>query len=354
MWDRIHDAAIDWAPALVATAVGMLVVSLAHRILKARSSRSTKAERGLLSGPLLTFLLAVIVVIGVVLLLPIGDSARGQLLGLLGLLATAAIALSSTTFVGNAMAGLMLRSVRNFKPGDFVRVDGHLGRVSEQGLLHTEIQTEDRDLTTLPNLYLVTHPVTVMRSSGTVVSATVSLGYDVGHEQVQPLLLAAAARADLTDAFVQVSELGDYSVTYRTAGILLDVKTLLTTRSKLRVAILDELHGAGIEIVSPTFMNQRQVARGRSFVPRVRGQVGATEQETPEARIFDKAEEAESTALLTEELESLGGRIEELRGAIASAQMPADREPLEAELRSAQQRARLIEQLLETRNNRTK
>jgi small conductance mechanosensitive channel len=34
---------------------------------------------------------------------------RGELLGLFGLVLTAVVALSSTTFVSNAMAGLMLR-----------------------------------------------------------------------------------------------------------------------------------------------------------------------------------------------------------------------------------------------------
>ena len=63
--------------------------------------------------------------------------------------------------------------MRNFRPGDFVRVGERLGRVTERGLFHTEIQTEDRDLTTLPNLYLVTNPVTVVRASGTIVSTTV-------------------------------------------------------------------------------------------------------------------------------------------------------------------------------------
>ena len=63
-----------------------------------------------------------------------------------------------------------LRAVRNFRMGDFIRVAEHFGRVSERGLFHTEIQTENRDLTTLPNLFLVTHPVTTIRTSGTIVS----------------------------------------------------------------------------------------------------------------------------------------------------------------------------------------
>lgn len=89
----------------------------------------------------------------VIIALPVASELRGQLLSLFGLAITALLTLSGTTFVSNAMAGLMLRSLANFRAGDFLRVEGHFGRVTERGLLHTEIQTEDRDLVTLPNLY---------------------------------------------------------------------------------------------------------------------------------------------------------------------------------------------------------
>ena len=112
----------------------------------------------------------------ILLAVPIGDDTRTQLIGLLGLLLSVVIALASTTFVANAMAGFMLRAVRSFHTGDFIQVGEQFGRVTERGLFHIEIQTEDRDLTTLPNLYLVSNPVKVIRYSGTVVSATVSLG----------------------------------------------------------------------------------------------------------------------------------------------------------------------------------
>lgn len=64
------------------------------------------------------------------------------------LLLSAAIALSPTTVLGNAMAGIMPRAVRSLRMGDFVRTGEHFGRVAERGLFHTEIQTEDRELTT--------------------------------------------------------------------------------------------------------------------------------------------------------------------------------------------------------------
>ncbi|MHC4147150.1 MAG: mechanosensitive ion channel family protein, partial [Planctomycetota bacterium] len=57
---------------------------------------------------LLSGLGVVIIILG----LPVGETNITGLLTLFGLLVTAVIALSSTTFVANAMAGLMLRSVR--------------------------------------------------------------------------------------------------------------------------------------------------------------------------------------------------------------------------------------------------
>jgi small conductance mechanosensitive channel len=118
--------------------------------------------------PLVMLGLTAVSLISVIIALPIAEGTTNQLLGLLGLVLTGMIALSSTTFVANAMAGLMIRSVSSFRLGDFISVQDHFGRVSGRGLFHTEIQTEDRDLTTLPNLFLITNPVKVVRSSGTI------------------------------------------------------------------------------------------------------------------------------------------------------------------------------------------
>jgi small-conductance mechanosensitive channel len=74
----------------------------------------------------------------------------------------------------------------------------------------------------------------------------------------------------LTEPFVFVLELGDFSITYQTAGFLEEVKYLISAESELRECMLDALHRAGIEIVSPTFMNQRQLAAERVFIPEIR------------------------------------------------------------------------------------
>jgi hypothetical protein len=209
----------------------------------------------------------------------------------------------------------MLRSIRNFRAGDFIVVDGHRGRVSELGLLRTEIQTERRNLTTFPNLYLVTNPVTVVRASGTFISSTVSLGYDVPRENIEKCLLEAAENAGLTDPFVFVLELGDFSITYQAAGFLEEVKYLISAESKLRECMLDSLHRGGIEIVSPTFMNQRQL-KEQIFIPkgseRPKPEPSLADEPRPEERMFDKAEIAEHEAKAEEKLKGVLDEIEEL------------------------------------------
>ncbi|HSN82173.1 MAG TPA: mechanosensitive ion channel domain-containing protein [Polyangiales bacterium] len=303
----------EWLPALVILLIGILIVTAAYQLLMKRKPPTSGSR---ISQQLLIGALAGVVVVLVILELPIADAARGQLLSLLGILVTAAVALSSTTLLGNAMAGLMLRSIRNFKPGDFIVVEGHRGRVSELGLLRTEIQNERRDLTTLPNLYLVSNPVTVVRSSGTFISATVSLGYDVPRGEVEKCLLEAARRAGLADPFVFVLELGDFSITYQVAGFLEEVKYLLSAESELRKSALDSLHEAGIEIVSPTFMNQRQLPENRVFIPavqRARREKTSANESRPEERMFDKAELAESEAKLEQKLESVVEEIAKLK-----------------------------------------
>ncbi len=286
----------DFVP-LGIVVVGAVIVSLVAREVIQRHGRRNPTVNVALRKQVAALLTVFVSVVSAIVALPISDAKRGQVLALLGIVLSAAIALSATTILGNLIAGAMLRTVRGFRTGDFIRVDGHFGRVSARGLFHTEVQTEDRDLTTLPNMFLVTHPVTTIRTSGTVLSTSVSLGYDVPRQDVERVLLVAAEHAGLEQGFVQITELGDFAVSYRCAGLLTDVKRLITVRSLLNGAVLDGCHGAGIEIVSPTFMNQRQVGDVR-FIPRYRPGPKAAgdvdDANLPEAMLFDKAEQAES------------------------------------------------------------
>jgi small-conductance mechanosensitive channel len=310
MLENFLDIAVRFLPLLVTLSVVAVGLSAFNWVLKRRWRDDPDAQfRFQLIMLALTFagLLAILVS------LPINDALRGQLLSLIGILLSAAIALSSTTFIGNIMAGIMLKALRSARPGDFITVADLTGRITEMDLLHTEIQTEFRDLVTVPNLYMVTQPLQVVRASGTIISAEVSLGYDVPRRRVDEVLRRAAEQCGLSNGFVQVRELGDFAVTYRVAGLLEDVKGLISARSALRESMLDTLHEAGIEIVSPSFMNTRALRADQVFVPASRVAPVPEARVQAEALAFDKAEEAASLekiraaiAIADSELEALG------------------------------------------------
>lgn len=315
-------------------------------IAVARAFTLARPERGGYRGQLALFFFIALCGLAVLIAMPLEKELASQIYSLVGIVLSAAIALSSTTFLGNLIAGGMLRTIRHFEPGDWIRVGTHFGRVTERGLLHTEIQTADRDLLTLPNTLLATEPVQVVRRSGTIVDASVGLGYDVPHAKAEEALLLAAEDVALEDAFVAVDALGDHTVTYRVAGKLSDVDRLISTRSGLRRKILDRLHGAGIEIMSPAYVNvARRDVEDQAIPEEIGG--GRVAAKAPEAVAFDKANavleiETKRGALaeMTTKLEELDGRLAELEG--------EERQRLEWERARISGESRLLEEEIAT------
>jgi hypothetical protein len=200
----------------------------------------------------------------------------------------------------------MNNSMNRFRNGDLIQIGDVQGRVIKKSIFHTEIQLEDSNFMTLPNLYIASNPVKLTRKTNTVISTTVSLGYDVPRTKVEEALKEAALQTGLTDPYVYIEELGDFSVVYEIHGFLKDSGKFFSMNSLLKAKVMDTLHQHSIEIVSPTFMNQRRVDE-KEFIPRgvVEKPVSTTES-TPEERIFDEAirsEQIEEKKDLLKELE---------------------------------------------------
>jgi small-conductance mechanosensitive channel len=106
-----------------AALVGVIVVILVVRFILDKRYEGKPDQRFRLQLTLLV--LSFIGLLIIIVVSPLSDTQQGQILSLIGILLSAAIALSSTTFVGNAMAGLMLRAVRSFGLGDFIRIGEH-------------------------------------------------------------------------------------------------------------------------------------------------------------------------------------------------------------------------------------
>ncbi|MBN2079263.1 MAG: mechanosensitive ion channel [Spirochaetes bacterium] len=287
----------------------------------------------------------------VVLFLPISNEMKKQILTLIGVLLSAVIALSSTSLIGNAMAGIMLRVSKSYRPGDFIEVESTRGRVFNQGLFSTEVQIITRDTVSFPNMYLIQHPIRVTRSDGSFISAGVSLGYDVPRMKIEESLLKAAEKTGLEDPFVYVEKLMDHAVEYRVFGLLKETTKMLTLRSDLRKTVLDVLHQDGIEIVSPSFMNRREYDEQKSFIPPVTQQ--EPEESSSESKVeeiaFDKAEEADSIEKLKEDYSALIKKKEELSEKIKEESDKESKKEMEDEIKRIEKRSEELTKYIEKR-----
>lgn len=279
-------------------------------------------------------------VLAVILILPIEENSRNRLLGLIGLIVSGTIAFSSTNLLANLMGGILLRMNKPFGIGDFIRVEQHFGRVTERGLFDTEIQTASRELIAIPNAYLISHPIKTTRSSGAIVSATLSLGYDIHHARVEPLLLRAAKTCGLKEPWVHLLEMGNFAVTYQVSGLLENIEGLITARSNLCRSVLDTLHGHGIEIMSPTYMNQRRMAEDATTIPVAVEVPPSVPPQGGEHVVFDKAEES---ARREKEKQQL---IKDIQALETSLKEPSeiDKPQIKKTLESARERLKALEE----------
>jgi small conductance mechanosensitive channel len=333
MMDRLF----DYLP-LVVTLIGTAVILAgAHWLLLGRQKEFGSEKK--FARQLILLALTILGILAIAVALPIRESTRNQVIAFIGLVVSGVLAFSSTTIFANLMAGIMMRITRPFRAGDFIRVEGFFGRVAERGILDTEIQTESRDLIAIPNTFLINHPVSVIRSSGTIVSVTISLGYDLHHSRIESLLVQAAANAKLEEPFVYVTDLGNFAVSYKISGLLKETKQVLSARSNLYRSVLDSLHRDGIEIVSPAFMNQRPSPAEQRFIPPERTPKPAAKSTSAEEIVFDKAEEAERRELEKLELEQA---IERATEALKDAG-ESERTRLDAAIEQARKRLAEIE-----------
>jgi hypothetical protein len=136
---------------------------------------------------------------------------------------------------------------------------------------------------------------------------------------VESLLIEAAEQEELAEPFVHIIELGDFSVHYRVYGLLEDVKYLVGSISSFKKRVLDSLHRGDVEIVSPSFMNQRRLGEETRFIPRETPKRGSEERQEDEQSkhaetvAFDKAEEAESLERLREKIAEADREMAEIK-----------------------------------------
>jgi len=97
-------------------------------------------------------------------------------------------------------------------------------------------------------------------SDGTLLTTTVTIGYDAPWRQVQALLINAACKTagvrDVPAPYVYQRALSDFYVEYELFASVADPWQRVAILSALHASILDEFNDHGLQIMSPHYLQQ--------------------------------------------------------------------------------------------------
>jgi len=126
--------------------------------------------------------------------------------------------LGSTTIISNTVAGLVLTYMRSFKLGDRIKIGEVLGDVVEKTPFAVRIQTNKKEIVTVPNSTLLSSNVVNYSTSGdekngVIIYMPVSVCYNVPWRKAVELITEAAKKTegvlDNPSPFVLVKNLGN-------------------------------------------------------------------------------------------------------------------------------------------------
>jgi len=173
--------------------------------------------------------------------------------------------IGSTSVVANVVAGLVLTYMRPFKIGDRIKIGDVEGEIVEKTAFILRIKTPKNEYITIPNSNVLNSHITNYNRSieegGVILFTDVTIGYNVPWRKVHELLLKAAENTEdiekKPEPFVLQNNLGDFSVSYQINAHSKRPLYKDLIYSRLHQNIQDMFIEAGIEILSPNYMAQR-------------------------------------------------------------------------------------------------
>lgn len=198
--------------------------------------------------------------IGVVIASLIAVSVAGLDLTNLALIAGAlsvGLGFGLQNVVNNFVSGLILLAERPIKPGDWVVIGGHEGKVKKVNVRSTEIETFQRASVIIPNADLIATPVINWTHKNMMgrVEIPIGVAYGTDPSLVRSILLeCASAHSNVLskpEPFVLFRNFGDSSLDFELRAYISNVEGYLSTASDIRYAINDAFKENGIEIPFP-------------------------------------------------------------------------------------------------------
>lgn len=177
-WERLVETGMAFGTNLVAALaiffVGRWIAARLVILMKAALTRA-KVDRTLVSflGNVANIGLLILIIIAALGKLGIPTTSVTALIGGAGL----AVALSLKDQLSNFAAGALIILFRPFKVGDYIKVNGFEGTVSEIKMVQTALSTPDNEEVILPNSVVMSNSI-VNRSSMPLCRVQVVVGVD--------------------------------------------------------------------------------------------------------------------------------------------------------------------------------
>ena len=257
-WERLVETGMAFGTNLVAALaiffVGRWIASRLVILMKAALTRA-KVDRTLVSflGNVANIGLLILIIIAALGKLGIPTTSVTALIGGAGL----AVALSLKDQLSNFAAGALIILFRPFKVGDYIKVNGFEGTVSEIKMVQTALSTPDNEEIILPNSVVMSNSI-VNRSSMPLCRVQVVVGVDYACDlkAAKAAVLKAATEHPLCvqtqgkEAVTYITNLADSAIEI-TLWAWTNEADLGAFRFGLNEQVVENLRAANINIPFP-------------------------------------------------------------------------------------------------------
>lgn len=257
-WERLVETGMAFGTNLVAALaiffVGRWIAARLVILMKAALTRA-KVDRTLVSflGNVANVGLLILIIIAALGKLGIPTTSVTALIGGAGL----AVALSLKDQLSNFAAGALIILFRPFKVGDFIKVNGFEGTVSEIKMVQTALSTPDNEEIILPNSVVMSNSI-VNRSSMPLCRVQVVVGVDYACDlkAAKAAVLKAATEHPLCvqtqgkEAVTYITNLADSAIEI-TLWAWTNEADLGAFRFGLNEQVVENLRAANINIPFP-------------------------------------------------------------------------------------------------------
>ncbi|WP_025742834.1 mechanosensitive ion channel family protein [Aquimarina pacifica] len=268
----LYNGLLDFIPNLFFIIVIFFVTKYLLRFLKYVTGELEK-EAVRLDGfhadwarPTFNLLRVVIIAFAVIIVFPYIPGSDSPAFKGLSIFFGILFSLGSTSAISNIVAGIVITYMRPFKIGDRVEIGNTIGDITERSLLVTRVKTIKNLDITIPNSsilgnHIVNFTTNAAEDVGIILHTSVTIGYDVSSNKVLKALIEGAKKTELIlqepSPFVLIKSLDDFYVNYEVNAYTKNPEKAAVIYSMLHDHLKNELHNAGIEILSPHYSAMR-------------------------------------------------------------------------------------------------